>query len=102
MPAYQPIGCPGLPENWEDLPHDNHGDVWKWTDIEKRPLNDFTPDGKNLHAIVEEMADNHDVFRKNLLPAYGRMIRNGYDANDELYHAPVNSWFGYYTMEGNQ
>ena len=102
LPAYRPVGCPGLPEKWEDLPHDNHGDAWKWTDIEKCPLNDFAPEGKALHAIVEEMADNHDIFGKNLLAAYERMIQNGYDANVELYDAPVNSWFGYYTMEGNQ
>ena len=34
------MGCPGLPDKWDDLPHNNHGDAWKWTDIEKCPLND--------------------------------------------------------------
>lgn len=81
------------------MQYDNHEDRWKWTSIERCPLNDFAPEGKALHKIVEEIADDHDVFGKKLLAGYERMIQNGYDPILELHDAPVNSWFGYYTME---
>ena len=59
------------------MQHDNHGDAWKWTDIEHCPLNDFAPEGKALHAIVEEMADDHDVFG-NKTEAQ-KLSRNGHE-----------------------
>ena len=73
---------------------------FRWTDIEDCPLNDFAPEGKSLHKIVEEMADDHDIFASKFLDGYERMIENGYDSESELHVAPTNSWFGYYTMEG--
>ena len=81
------------------MQHDNHGDAWKWSNIEHCPLNDYAPEGKALHKIIEEMADDHDIFAKKLLDAYEKMIQNGYDSMQELLDAPINSWFGYYTME---
>lgn len=86
-------------DEWEDMQHDNHGDAWKWSNIEHCPLNDYAPEGKALHKIIEEMADDHDIFAKKLLDAYEKMIQNGYDSMQELLDAPINSWFGYYTME---
>ena len=47
------------------------------------------------------MADDHDFFASKFLDGYERMIENGYDSESELQVAPTNSWFGYYTMEGN-
>ena len=79
------------------MQHDGHADRWKWTDVEQCPLNDFTPEGKALHRIVEEMAEDHDMFGARLLAGFERMIENGYE---DLQEAPVNSWFGYYTMAG--
>ena len=73
---------------------------FRWTDVEDCPLNDYAPEGKALHEIVEEMADDHDIFARNFLAGYERMIENGYDSDVELEVAPVNSWFGYYTMAG--
>ena len=52
------------------------------------------------HSARALVCTVNDVFGKNLLAGYERMIQNGYDANRELHDAPVNSWFGYYTMEG--
>ena len=90
-------------DEWEDMQHDNHGDAWKWSNIEHCPLNDYAPEGKALHKIVEEMADDHDIFSKKLLDAYEKMIQNGYDySTHELRDAPINSWFGYYTMESKK
>ena len=86
-------------DEWEDMQHDNHGDAWKWSNIEHCPLNDYAPEGKALHKIIEEMADDHDIFAIKLLDAYEKMIQNGYDSKQELHDAPINSWFGYYTME---
>ena len=102
-PAYRPVGCPALPDKWEDFAHmHNEGakSQFRWTDIEDCPLNDFAPEGKSLHKIVEEMADDHDIFASKFLDGYERMIENGYDSESELQVAPTNSWFGYYTMEG--
>ena len=102
--AYRPTGCPALPDNWEDFPHiqqeDQGKSQFRWTDVEDCPLNDYAPEGKALHEIVEEMADDHDIFARNFLAGYERMIENGYDSDVELEVAPVNSWFGYYTMAG--
>ena len=96
-PSYRPVGCPGLPDKWEDMPYSGHD--MNWTKIERCPLNDYAPEGKPLYQIVEDTADDHDVFGQNLLAAFERMIQNGYDPILDLQDAPTNSWFGYYTME---
>ena len=97
-PSYRPVGCPGLPDKWEDMPYDGKKNL-EWTKIERCPLNDYAPEGKPLYQVVEDTADDHDVFGQNLLAGFERMIQNGYDPILDLQDAPTNSWFGYYTME---
>ena len=93
---YRPYGCPGLPEKYEDMPyHGKH--TYVWTEQEQCPLNDYAPEGVPLFQLVEDMADDHDFWAAHLLSGYEKMIQNGYS---HLQDAPVNSWFGYYTMFG--
>jgi len=97
---YRPYGCPGLPEKYEDMPyHGKH--TYVWTEQEQCPLNDYAPEGVPLFQLVEDMADDHDLWAAHLLAGYEKMIENGYQ-HHQLKDAPENSWFGYYTMFGQE
>lgn len=53
--------------------------------------------GKPIHQIVEEFADDHDVWASAFLDAWGRMQDTGY-LDSELTEGLQNSWFGYYYL----
>ena len=61
---------------------------------------EYAPEGEPLYKIVESQADSNEVMMTDFVPAFEKMIENGYDSESELHVAPTNSWFGYYTMEG--
>ena len=78
--------------------HGKH--TYVWTEQEQCPLNDYAPEGVPLFQLVEDMADDHDLWAAHLLAGYEKMIENGYQ-HHQLKDAPENSWFGYYTMFGS-
>ena len=51
--------------------------------------------GKPIYEIVEEFADNHDVWASAFLDAWGRMQSIGYN---NLTDAKQKSWLGYHTL----
>ena len=61
---------------------------------EKQDL--IVEDGQVLSKIVEEFADDHDVWASDFLDAWPRMQSIGYT---DLKDAPENSWLGYYTLK---
>ena len=59
-------------------------------------VNDFEGEnGKPIYKIVEEFADDHDVWASAFLDAWERMQSIGYD---DLKNAPQSSWLGYFTL----
>ena len=60
------------------------------------PVNEFEGEpGKPIYKIVEEFADDHDVWASSFLDAWERLQSTGYN---DLKEAPQNSWLGYYTL----
>jgi len=52
--------------------------------------------GKPIRQILEEFADDHDVWAEAFLAGWQRMQETGYDV---LNDAPQNSWMGYNTLK---
>ena len=52
-------------------------------------------ENKPIYNIVEEFADDHDVWARDFLAAWHRMAQIGYK-DESLEDGPENSWFGYY------
>ena len=62
------------------------------------PVNDFEDEnGTPIYQIVEDFADDHDVWESAFLDAWGRMQNTGYQES-ELSEGLQNSWFGYYYL----
>ena len=53
-------------------------------------LNEYAPEGEALHKIVDEFADNQDIWIADYLIAFDKMSKNG---NEGLTDGPT-SWFG--------
>jgi len=63
--------------------------------VEKCPITDVKDENdKPIHQIVEEFADDHDVWASAFFDAWGRMQDIGYEETD-LTEGFQNSWFGY-------
>ena len=66
--------------------------------VEQCPVTDVQDEnGKPIYQIVEEFADDHDVWASAFLDAWGRMQEAGYSESD-LTVGKQNSWFGYYYL----
>jgi len=84
-PAHRASGCPGL-EGWR--PDHNA------TDAQSPPV------GCGLAStahIVEEYADDHDVWAKDFLHTFQKMQEN-VERPDDLYEGPQTSWLGYLSL----
>ena len=65
--------------------------------VEKCPKNDLKDEnGREIYKIVEDFADDHDVWAKAFLEAWPRMQSVGYT---DLKDGPENSWLGYYPLK---
>ena len=98
--AFRGTGCEGInlqraDEMWQD----------GWTGVNAvttSPVNQCNvTDVKDehdypIHKIVEEFADDHDVWASAFLDAWKRMQATGYT---NLRNGPQNSWLGYYTLK---
>lgn len=96
--AFRPTGCGGI-----DLqnPNEMWTDGWttnavKTSRVNQCPKQDLqVEDGEKLSSIVEEFADDHDVWASAFLEAWQRMQSIGYK---DLKDGPENSWLGYYSL----
>ena len=98
--AMRGTGCEGInlqnpEEMWTDG-WDIKGNSVKTSKVNHCPVQSFEDEtGRPLHEIVEEFADDHDVWASHFLEAFQRMQSIGY-AN--LKDGPENSWLGYYKL----
>ena len=59
---------------------------------------EYAPEGENVADIVDEFANDHDLWVVDFLDAWVIMMNNG---ASNLEDAPENSWLGHYTIKGN-
>ena len=57
----------------------------------------YAPQGEDIVDIVDEFADDHDIWTRDFLDAWVIMMNNG---ASNLVDAPENSWLGHYTIKG--
>ena len=59
--------------------------------------NQYAPEGKSLHRIVDEFASDNEIWAEKFLEGWQLMTSNGYSAQD-LIDGPENGWFGFYSL----
>ena len=98
--AMRPTGCNlDLPK--PDTPWEGNAKLIKThgvaqSELNTCPVNELEDEtSKPIYKIVEEFADDHDVWARSFLDAWARMQSTGYD---DLKAAPQNSWLGYHTL----
>lgn len=83
----KPTGCEGFDE--------------KWLSGKKRSIDpvcgkeEYAPEGEPLYKIVENQADSNEVMMTDFVPAFEKMIENGYDGGS-MTEVPETWWFGVY------
>ena len=98
-PEQRPTGCPGLNvDKIEDFPYGNslEGGFMVATDVMQCGLNEHAPEGEPIYKIMEDYADDHDVWAAEFLEGWMVMINNGYT---NLTDGPQNGWLGYAALE---
>ena len=58
-----------------------------------------TEEGDFLHEVMDQYANDHDLWIDHFLDAWPRMQSNGYEEG-ELKDAPESSWLGYASLQG--
>ena len=77
-----PYGCPGMEsEKWMNGVPDGKPVVGGKYRPVHCDLETYAPDGEPLYKIVEDMADSNENLMKYFVPAFEKMINNGYDAD---------------------
>jgi len=109
----RPAGCEGLDEpfgslpeaNWPmktggDTPETDKGAFWH-SPVMKCGLNEYSPDGKPMHQIIDELASDNEHFAEMFLEAWQMLTSNG----DRFFHhfidlkdGPQNGWLGHYSL----
>jgi len=98
----RPIGCPGLDEpfgsitepNW---PFRNSGSPIWGSPAMHCGLNEYAPEGKPMHQIVDDLANDNEYFAGLFMEGWQQMISNGY-SSDQLRDGPDAGWLGYYSL----
>ena len=83
-----------IPGTWVDGSHSNAAWLSPRAECDRQDYID-PEEKKPIYDIVEEFADDHDVWARDFLAAWQRMAQIGY-SDEMLDTAPQNSWFGYY------
>ena len=93
--AFRATGCEGIDDiSISDTKH--IGDSWL-SPVANCPVQDDKDKNDTpIHEIVEEFADNHDIWASHFLQAWKRMQSIGYT---DLKDGPEESWLGYYTLK---
>ena len=63
------------------------------------PKNDYIVDGDRglpSYKIVEELADDNEVWAEAFLKGWAKFLKNG---NAKLKAGPMEAWLGYYSLE---
>jgi hypothetical protein len=60
-------------------------------------LNNYAPDGKPMHKVVDALASDNELFAEKFLEGWQMMTSNGYKAGD-LVDGPHNGWLGHYSL----
>jgi len=100
--AMRGTGCPGInlqnpDEMWTDGWDCLKANAVILSRVNQCPKQDLADEtGKPIYKIVEEFADDHDVWADAFMEAFPRMQSIGYT---DLKDGPDNSWLGYYTLE---
>ena len=94
-PAHRPTGCPGINIALEDYPY-NQGEFSVQSPTTGCDRNYYSPEGIPIYMIVEEFADDQDVWSESFFDGWQIMQRNGYD---DLKDGPQESWLGYDSLE---
>ena len=59
--------------------------------------NQYAPEGRPLHQIIDEFASDNEIWAENFLEGWQLMTSNGY-SDQELIDGPENGWFGFYSL----
>merc|ERR1712013_726356 len=95
----RPMGCKGLDEPFGTLDKplwvqgNTNSPIWN-SPAMQCGLNNYAPEGKPMHEIIEDLASDNEFFAETFLEAYDLMTANGYLASD-LRDGPQNGWFGH-------
>ena len=84
----KPYGCAGFDDpstGWID------GGKSTWPEC---GLEEYAPEGEMLYEIVDEFADDQQIWMDNFVPTFEKMLSNGYGADSmDLADGPTG-WFG--------
>jgi len=100
--AQRPIGCSGIDDDFGTVSdpkwplRNMNSPIWASRAMDCG-LNDYAPEGKPVHEIVEELASDNEHFAKVFLDGWHQMSINGY-TDEELVDGPQNGWMGYYSL----
>merc|ERR1711915_237520 len=93
-PGLRPYGCPEIGMPTVDLPY-----YEALFTRNSKPLTckktSYAPEGEAMSAIVEDFADNHDVWAEDFLDAWQIMQHN---SDSKLEVADQASWLGYHSL----
>jgi len=95
-PAHRATGCPGINLDVEDYPY-SQGHFSIQSPVTGCNKNEYAPDGEPVYKIVEEFADDNDVWAQYFFDGWSTMQSNGYT---DLKDGPQASWLGYDSFEG--
>ena len=71
----RPTGCKCF-DKAQRAPH------WANSQIVDCPKQSYAPEGETLHQIIEEYADNQDLWSRDFLSALDKMSMNGNDPSE--------------------
>jgi len=111
--AQRAIGCPGLDDEYGTIggagspyeprwPYRNLGNSDIFASFAMQcGLNEYAPEGKPMHEIVADMANDNAYWAEKFLEAWQIMTTNGDRAADgtiALTEGPQSGWFGHYSL----
>ena len=91
-PSHRPTGCPGI----KNLNY-KQGEFSVQTKANRCGKNKYAPEGVPIYQIVEELADDQDVWAESFFDGWKIMQSNGYD---NLQDGPQEAWLGYQLLAG--
>jgi len=98
-PARRPSGCPGINMPVSEYPKSSNmlGKSYE-SNVMECNRSAYAPEGEKISDILDEFADDHEIWAKDFLDSWVIMTSNG--ASD-LKDGPENSWLGHYTIKGH-